>query len=73
VILITKTNPDGTTTTTQEKFCIGCGVSGLDATTGKIVDGASPTAGGDCGSSIGPCKPVEGIPKQLKRTYWYRK
>jgi type IV pilus assembly protein PilY1 len=79
VILIkTGTNADGSDKYTPEKFCIGCGVSGLDAGTGKPTDGSSGsggggTGGGDCGSSIGPCKPVDSIAKQLKRTYWYRK
>jgi type IV pilus assembly protein PilY1 len=71
VILITTTDPStGTSTTSQEKFCIGCGVGGLDANTGS---GTGGNQGGDCAAALGQCTPVSTIPKNMKRTYWYRK
>jgi type IV pilus assembly protein PilY1 len=57
IVNITKTNDDGTTSTTQEKFCIGCAM--------------------DCtGNSCSPLQndpPAVTIPKNLRRTYWYKK
>lgn len=57
---------DGTT----EKFCIGCGISELP--------GQPPgnTGGGDsseCDSALGICNPPPNVPKNLRRTYWYKK
>ena len=55
---------DGETTTTQEKFCIGCGISGSQ------VGGTNSTP---CTSALENCNVGVIIPKNLKRTYWYRK
>jgi type IV pilus assembly protein PilY1 len=66
VILITSKDASGNSTTSQEKFCIGCGVSGLDSSN-------SGNTGGDCAAALGQCTPIGTIPKQLKRTYWYKK
>ena len=55
LIEITTTNPDGSTTTTQEKFCIGCGL------------------GTNCNSALENCNLGTVIPKNLRRTYWYKK
>lgn len=63
VILVTTTS-GGTTTTTQEKFCIGCGLSGSQS-------GGSNTA--PCTSALEQCNAGTVIPKNLKRTYWYKK
>jgi len=52
------TNADGTTTTTQEKFCIGCGIG---------------PPGGGCASALENCNLGTTIPKNLRRTYWYKK
>ena len=51
-----------TTTTTEEKFCIGCGIS-------VNTDGTK----GICNSALENCNAVPTIPKNMKRTYWYRK
>jgi type IV pilus assembly protein PilY1 len=73
VILITERDPaTGQDKTTQEKFCIGCGVSGLQGN-GSPPDGGGGNQGGDCASALGQCTPVTSINKNLKRTYWYRK
>jgi Tfp pilus tip-associated adhesin PilY1 len=63
--LITLTNPDGTTST--EKFCIGCGVT-------TPPDAAPDTpAAAPCDSALQICTPNTVIPKQMRRTYWYKK
>jgi len=64
LITITTTNSDGTTSDTQEKFCIGCGLSGSQA-------GGTNTA--PCTSALENCNIGVIIPKNLKRTYWYKK
>ena len=64
LITITTTNSDGTTSETQEKFCIGCGLSGSQA-------GGTNTA--PCTSALENCNIGVTIPKNLKRTYWYKK
>jgi type IV pilus assembly protein PilY1 len=63
LITITETN-NGVTTTTQEKFCIGCGLSGTQT-------GGTSTA--PCTSALENCNSATSIPKNLKRTYWYKK
>jgi type IV pilus assembly protein PilY1 len=63
LITITTTNADNTTSTSQEKFCIGCGVSS--------PPGAPP--GAPCNSALENCSPANTIPKNLRRTYWYKK
>ena len=68
VILFTQTNSDGSTTTTQERFCMGCGVDTLAG-----GDGGGGNTSGDCESGIGTCTPTADIAKNMKRTYWYRK
>jgi type IV pilus assembly protein PilY1 len=64
LINITDTDANGNTTTTQEKFCIGCGLSGDDL-------GGNNTA--PCTSALENCNIGVKIPKNLKRTYWYKK
>lgn len=64
LINITETDGNGNETTTQEKFCIGCGLSGSQA-------GGTNTA--PCTSALENCNVGVSIPKNLKRTYWYRK
>jgi hypothetical protein len=63
--LITLANPDGTTST--EKFCIGCGV-----TTPPDAAPTTPPAA-PCDSALQICTPSTVIPKQMRRTYWYKK
>lgn len=63
LISITETK-DGVTKTTQEKFCIGCAVSGAQV-------GGTNTA--PCTSALENCNIGKVIPKNLKRTYWYKK
>jgi type IV pilus assembly protein PilY1 len=63
--LITLTNSDGTTST--EKFCIGCGVT----TPPDAAPTTPPTA--PCDSALQICTPNTVIPKQMRRTYWYKK
>jgi type IV pilus assembly protein PilY1 len=73
VILITTTDPTtNTTTTSQEKFCIGCGVGSIEGDGGNGGGGALQT-GGDCAAALGQCTPIKTVPKNMKRTYWYRK
>jgi type IV pilus assembly protein PilY1 len=64
LITITGTDGNGNTTSTQEKFCIGCGISGSQA-------GGTNTA--PCTSALENCNVGTSIPKNLKRTYWYKK
>jgi type IV pilus assembly protein PilY1 len=64
LITITETDANGNKTETQEKFCIGCGMSGTQA-------GGTNTA--PCTSALENCNIGTVIPKNLKRTYWYRK
>ena len=62
LITIRTTNADGTTTSSEEKFCIGCGVTVNN-------DGTK----GICNSALENCGGNPSIPKNMKRTYWYRK
>ena len=64
LITITETDANGNTTSVQEKFCIGCGISGSQA-------GGTNTA--PCTSALENCNVGTVIPKNLKRTYWYKK
>lgn len=64
LITVTTTDENGNTTTTQEKFCIGCGVSGSDL---------GGTNEAPCTSALENCNIGTVIPKNLKRTYWYKK
>jgi type IV pilus assembly protein PilY1 len=52
------------TTTTAEKFCIGCGISG---------EQLGGTNSNPCTSALENCNAAKIIPKKLKRTYWYKK
>ncbi len=62
IINIVSRNADGTTTTSQEKFCIGCGLPGKD-----------PSQEPPCNSALENCNVGKSIPKNLRRTYWYKK
>ena len=62
LITIQTTNADNTVTSSEQKFCIGCGVS-------VNSDGTK----GICNSALENCNTVTTIPKNLKRTYWYKK
>lgn len=64
LITITETDGNGNQTTTQEKFCIGCGLSGSE--TGGNNDAP-------CTSALENCNAGTAVPRNLKRTYWYRK
>ena len=55
---------NGNSTSTQEKFCIGCGISGTQA---------GGTNSAPCTSALENCNVGTAIPKKLKRTYWYKK
>jgi type IV pilus assembly protein PilY1 len=63
VVQITNTS-GGTTTTSNEKFCIGCGISGSQ------LGGTNSTP---CNSALENCNVGKVIPKNLRRTYWYKK
>jgi len=52
--------------TTEEKFCIGCGLATPPGTTG-----GTPTCTGN--AALQNCTPVTSITSNLKRTYWYKK
>jgi Tfp pilus tip-associated adhesin PilY1 len=60
--LVSLTLQDGSSL--LRKFCIGC--AGAPPTTG----GTPPPA---CNSALQNCLPDKGIPKSLKRSYWYTK
>jgi type IV pilus assembly protein PilY1 len=64
LITITESDGKGGTTETQEKFCIGCGLSG------EQVGGTNTNP---CTSALENCNIGTVIPKNLKRTYWYKK
>lgn len=57
LVTVTTTNPDGSQTDSVERFCIGC---------------AADCTGSEC-SPLENSPPTITIPKQLKRTYWYKK
>jgi hypothetical protein len=46
------------TTTQEEKFCIGCSVG---------------CTGSTCNVALENTPPAVSIPKNLRRTYWYKK
>jgi type IV pilus assembly protein PilY1 len=52
--------------TTEEKFCIGCGLATPPGTTGSTT-----TCTGN--AALQNCTPAVTIPSNLKRTYWYKK
>jgi type IV pilus assembly protein PilY1 len=62
LITIQTTNADGSTSSSEQKFCIGCGIS-------VNADGTK----GTCNSALENCNAITTIPKNMKRTYWYRK
>ncbi|HEY1228197.1 MAG TPA: hypothetical protein VGF26_12850, partial [Ramlibacter sp.] len=64
LITVTTTDGNGNSTSTQEKFCIGCGISGTQA---------GGTNSAPCTSALENCNVGTAIPKKLKRTYWYKK
>jgi type IV pilus assembly protein PilY1 len=64
IVQLVTTNADGSTTTTNEKFCIGCGISG------EQLGGTNTSP---CTSALENCNVGKIIPKKLKRTYWYKK
>lgn len=64
LILITEEDDKGNTVTRREKFCIGCGISGSQ------VGGTNKAP---CTSALENCNVGTIIPKNLKRTYWYKK
>jgi type IV pilus assembly protein PilY1 len=70
VINIVETK-DGKQVTTQEKFCIGCGLSGSQIGGGGGLPGGTNTTA--CTSALENCNVGVPIPKNLKRTYWYKK
>jgi type IV pilus assembly protein PilY1 len=63
LITIQTTNADGTTTSSEQKFCIGCGIGGGGGGSGPAT----------CNSALENCSGSPTIPKNLKRTYWYKK
>ncbi len=60
----------------KKEFCVGCGGG-----TGGSVNGGSSglgtsgsgSGGGDCNSALGACAPTKAVPKNIRRTYWYKK
>jgi type IV pilus assembly protein PilY1 len=58
--------------TEYEKFCLGCGVLPPGSDNGG-GDGDGSGGGNDCESGIGNCPGSGTIPKNLRRTYWYKK
>ena len=67
LVSISGTDGQGHTTTHEERFCIGCGVSSLP--------GTPPSTPGTCAgnAALQNCTPSITIPSNLKRTYWYKK
>ena len=64
LIIVSGTDSSGKPTETLEKFCIGCGIPGTNGT----QPGTPP-----CNSALENCNVGKNIPKNLKRTYWYKK
>jgi type IV pilus assembly protein PilY1 len=64
LIIVAGRDSQGNPTETLEKFCIGCGIPGTSGTAG----GAPP-----CNTALENCNVGKSIPKNLKRTYWYKK
>lgn len=65
LITIVDRDANGNPVETQEKFCIGCGVT--------AGDGSGGDSGAPCTSALENCPTGALIPKNLKRTYWYKK
>jgi type IV pilus assembly protein PilY1 len=65
LITITTSDGNGGTSTSLEKFCIGCGISGSD------IPGGTNTA--PCNSALENCNVGKAVNKNLRRTYWYKK
>jgi type IV pilus assembly protein PilY1 len=63
LITIKETDSNGQTTETLEKFCIGCGITGTEG----------DKSGAPCDTALQNCDVGKTIPKNLKRTYWYKK
>ena len=61
-LITIQTGSPGSSSSSEEKFCIGCGVS-------VNSDGTK----GTCNSALENCTAATTIPKNLKRTYWYKK
>jgi type IV pilus assembly protein PilY1 len=64
LIIVSGTDSNGKPTETLEKFCIGCGIPGTNGT----LPGTPP-----CNSALENCNVGKNIPRNLKRTYWYKK
>jgi type IV pilus assembly protein PilY1 len=64
LIIVSGKDANNNPTETLEKFCIGCGIPGVSGPGG----GAPP-----CDASLQNCNVSKNIPKNLKRTYWYKK
>lgn len=60
IVTILITNPDGSTTSVRKEFCVGCG-------------GGGTGSGADSKSSLGAGDPSKKVPKNMRRTYWYKK
>lgn len=60
IVTILITNADGTTTSVKKEFCVGCGSGGTGS-------------GADSKSSLGAGDPSKKVPKNARRTYWYKK
>jgi Tfp pilus tip-associated adhesin PilY1 len=81
--IVTVTKSDGSTT--EERFCIGCGVGdrpgGSDGNTGcnDALETCSSTGGSGsggkyfCNSFLNDCPSNANISSTMKRTYWYKK
>ena len=60
ISIVTKRDSDGKPKEiSEEKFCIGCGVT--------------PPGQPPCSSALENCIPITSIPRNLRRTYWYKK
>jgi type IV pilus assembly protein PilY1 len=64
LIIVSGKDANNNPTETLEKFCIGCGIPGVTGTAG----GAPP-----CNTALENCNVGKSVPKNLKRTYWYKK
>ncbi len=56
--IVTISTPTGDV---KKEFCVGCG------------GGGGGGASGDCKSALGACTPTKAVPKNIRRTYWYKK
>jgi type IV pilus assembly protein PilY1 len=66
LVSVTTTNADGSTTTKEEKFCIGCGMAALPG-------GATPPPTCTGNAALQNCTPVVNVTGTIKRSYWYKK